>query len=263
MTEIVFILIGVVIIAIILRNRNKKNAHYSPSPKNINSNSKTDQESNEKTLYKNREIRRFDMKGMFYRDLSKNEIGKFKGYANCEFNDHDQYAVGIYNNADTLLGFVPKGNKRLNESIEEWHNGKVFSWGNLTYDEYNESWQGYVYIPVGLSEETIEEIKTIFKLIEKRDEIINKSIVDIEEYFSLLEDHKKIISAIESIKKPICIDYEFPKKLIPSLSKTLEQNKEWNKLIELEKYTELINNLSVKFSEATFKRIEKAKANLP
>jgi hypothetical protein len=50
---------------------------------------------------------------------------------------------------------------------------------------------------------------------------------------------------------------------MPTLSKQLEKEKHWIKLIELEKYADLLNDLSTKFKETTLRRIEKAKENLP
>jgi len=46
------------------------------------------------------------------------------------------------------------------------------------------------------------------------------------------------------------------------ISKHLEKEKNWEKLIELDKFHDLINSLTDKFKTSTIKRIEKAKENL-
>lgn len=74
-------------------------------------------------LYKNTGIRVFDLKGMYYQKLNPNtDNGGFYGFAKCEDNTHDKYAVGIYNTQLKLLGYTTKRNKRLNLSLKEWHN---------------------------------------------------------------------------------------------------------------------------------------------
>ncbi len=252
----------VLLIGIILWFLFRKKSSNNNQPKlHLDNLQKAPRESVEK-LYKKKEIRYFNMKGMHYQNLPSNESGDFIGYAKCEYNKHDQYAVAIYNSSNTLLGYVPAGNRRLNESIKEWHNGKVIAWGNLRYEDYINSWFGEVSLPVGLHTSDIDKIDKVLVLRNKGEKILMKSKITSDEYFSLLNDHEKIIENIKSLNGLPGVYYKFSKKIIPSLSKQLESEKDWEDLIKLEKYSDLINQLNEKFANTTFKRIEKAKKSL-
>jgi len=221
-------------------------------------------ELNEKLLYKTKGIKSFEIRGTYYRDdVTKDDAGGFIGYVLCEDNYHDQNAVAIYNENNKKLGYTPKGNKRLNDSLREWNNSKVFAWGSLDFEEYNEKWYGIVYIPVGLSNSKIDEIKKVFSSSEKIRKISSTKESTIIEYFQALKEHREIEKILSSLKKIEGIFYDFPKTLIPSLSKKLEKEKNWEKLLELENYSDLIENLSETFKNSTLRRIEKAKNNLP
>ena len=39
-----------------------------------------------------------------------------------EKNSHEKYAVAIYNQNNKLVGYTPKNNKRLSDSLNVWHN---------------------------------------------------------------------------------------------------------------------------------------------
>lgn len=216
----------------------------------------------EKMLYKTKGIKSFEIRGTYYRDLNETDAGDFIGHVSCEYNSHDQYAVGIYNDNDYLIGYVPKGNRRLNESLTEWHNEKVIAWGNLQFDDYDNKWYGVVYIPVGLNEKQIRSIEETFDLIKNNKTLISKKDLTTSEYFEILENHKKIKSNLNIIKDKDNLFYYFPKTLIPSLSKKLESEKDWNNLIKIEEHEDLLNDLSETFRNSTLKRIEKAKGNL-
>jgi len=218
-------------------------------------------------LYKKREIKSFSIKGThFQKNVNSNDSGPFVGYVTTENNKHDKYAVAIYNNENKKIGFVPKGNYRLNESLKQWHNGKILAWGNLTWDDYHNDWNWYdciVKIPIGLKTEELESIKRIFELRNNNGNILKKENVSSEDYFSYLENYYTINKEIDNLKIPDEFYEHFPKNLIPRISKQLEKEKKWEKLIELEQYSDLINDLSEKFKETTMTRIEKAKQNLP
>ena len=61
------------------------------------------------------------------------------------------------------------------------------------------------------------------------------------------------------LNNPIGFYYSFPKNLIPSISNHLEKEKNWEKLLKLEKHQDLILDLSEKFKEVTLNRINIAK----
>lgn len=219
--------------------------------------------SEDKILYKQKGIKSFDMKGMYYQDLNLNKHkGEFIGHAKCEDNSHDMYAVGIYNLDNELLGYTPKGNKRLNHSLTEWNNGKVPAWGCLYYDDYYNKWEGTVYIPVGLTTEQTEKIGKILKLKFENQNQIKKKEKTTDKYFEILKRHNEITNLITDLNNPEELKYSFPKNLIPAISSHLEKEKNWEKLLELEKFQDLISELSEKWKESTLKRIENAKNNI-
>ena len=217
----------------------------------------------DKLLYKSKEIKSFEIHGINYTRVNDQDFGDFIGYAICEYNSHDQYAVSIYKDKNKLIGFVPKGNKRLNNSITEWHDKRIIVWGNLRFDEYYKKWFGFVYIPVGLDERQIKLIENFVNLNHLNQKLLSKKEFSILEYFQILENHNTIISYLDKVEKREELDYNFPRIIIPSLSKKLETEKEWEKLIGLEKYSDLINELSEVFKNSTLKRIEKAKKKCP
>lgn len=217
----------------------------------------------EKILYKKKGIKTFDMKGMFYQNLNPEiHSGDFIGIGKCEDNSHDMYAVGIYNQQNELLGYTPKGNKRLNNSLTEWNDGKVQVWGGLSHDDYDDRWYGTVYIPVGLTTEQIDKVERILSLKSDNQTQIKKKEKSTEKYFEILNRHREIAKLLTDLKNPKEFHYSFPKNLVPSISSHLEKEKNWEKLLELEKHQDLISELSDKFRGTTLKRIEKAKKNV-
>lgn len=209
---------------------------------------------------------RFEMKGMHYQSLTPDEAGDFIGTAECVPDEHDDYAVGIYNNSGYLLGFVPRNNKILFKSIDVWHNGSVFAWGLLDYESYDDSWYGQVYIPVGLESFKIEAIKYIlkntqqFKNINKR--IKDKSvIIQDDEMFNILKAYKVLNNNANKIGHNYYLEIpNLPVGTLNSFSFKLQKEKQWADIVLLEKYSELI--LNEKKAVTFKKRIEKAKSEL-
>ncbi len=261
----VLITIFVIILVIYFIRKNNKEKKQKIQTNKINESDKTEtprlsnKKENEKMLYKKKGIKSFEIRGTYYRDLNETDTGDFVGYVSCENNSHDQYAVGIYNDNECLIGYVPKGNRRLNESLIEWHKEKVIAWGNLQFDDYYNKWYGVVYIPIGMDGKQIQSIEETFNFIKKNKSLISKKELSTSEYFEILENHKKIRSNLNIIKDKDNLFYYFPKTIIPSLSKKLESEKDWNSLIKIEDYDDLLNDLSETFRNSTLKRIEKAK----
>jgi hypothetical protein len=166
---ITFITIVIIIILVAYFVGKNKSTHSITQKKKHNPYSKVIAEKSvkkdENLLYKQKGIKTFEVKGMFYRNLKPaTNDGGFDGIAKCENNSHDKYAVGIYNKQNKLLGYTPKGNKRLNFSLREWHNGTLTVWGHLGHDDYNDKWYGTVYLPIGYTPEQIEKLELILKL---------------------------------------------------------------------------------------------------
>lgn len=261
----VLFLFGTIILVIYMIAKNKnKQSNYQPNyytsdipkdkPVNLDSNN---------YLYKQKEIKQFDINGMSYQNLNPNlNKGKFIGVAISTPNNHDQYCISIFNEVDKLIGYIPKGNKRLQNSLKEWNNGKVMVWGYCNFDDYNNNWQGSVYIPVGISYEEELLLKSFFISETKLYDLIKKSEKNTEGYFHILHKYKECKEILNQINKNFKVDLYFPNNIAPSISKHLEAEKNWEKLIELGEYNDLISQLSEKFKEKTLQRIELAKEKL-
>ena len=214
--------------------------------------------------YVQRGLKYFDINGIFFSDLNKEEYGKgkrFYGVAIPQNNKHDKYAVAIYDVEKTHLGFVPKGNKRLNNSISKWHNGVALAYGHIYYEKYHDDWIGSVHIPIGFSDDEYQKINDILVLDFDNQENFKIKEHTIGKYFEILENWKEVKTLISEIS-----DFEYqpsvPKNIIPRISKKLEKEKQWDRLVELEKYSDLINVLSKTYFDVTLRRIELAKKNL-
>ncbi len=212
------------------------------------------------TLYKQRGVKSFSMKGMYFRGLDPGDAGAFFGEAISEDNPHDQYAVAIVNSQDKLLGYTPRGNKRLSDSLVVWSQSRALAWGVLEYDDYDDKWYGKVYIAVGC--EFISEYPKLFQLIQKQNDALKQKIKNKEFYFELLERHNHIEALLTKLNRPAGINYTFPKNLMPSISKFLEDSRDWTALVELERYSSVLDELNEKYKATTLKRIELAKENI-
>lgn len=61
-----------------------------------------------------------EIKGMGYRDLSLHDIGRFEGYAEAEVgNKYDPYAIAIYREDYTHVGYLPAGDFELHDYITD------------------------------------------------------------------------------------------------------------------------------------------------
>lgn len=268
MDVIIGIIAGVIIFYFIFKSQK------SPSSPPIQSQSKPTKQkkpsrpkpSIEKDFYKKKGIKNFRIVGVKHYNLRPEEYGGggrgFTGSIKTVENSHDKYAVGVFDSNGNQIGHTPKNNNRLHHSLNEWHNGKSLAWGHLRYDDYIKNWEGTVYSPIGYSSEEMEKIERIATLREEiRLETKNKENTT-EGYFQILEKHRIIIQDLEDLKHPTDLDYAFPANFIPTVSKHLEKEKEWDSLLDLEKYDDLINQLNDRFKGATLKRIEKAKTHV-
>lgn len=76
---------------------------------------------------------KFDLMGVYYRDLSLSMVGKFNGYACAETNnEYDPFAIAIYNDDGVHLGYLPRETKWLHSYILD-EGGKVHAYGYLAY----------------------------------------------------------------------------------------------------------------------------------
>lgn len=268
MTEFIAIVVVIIVIAYFIgKNRSKKKSSEirknDPVKKTEVQKPKQDKIVTEKVLYKTKGIKSFDLKGMFYQKLNpKIHSGSFIGLAKCNKNSHDKYAVEIYNNENVLLGYTPKGNIRLNNSLKEWNNGKVIVWGGLGFDNFENKWLGTVHVPVGFTTVQLEKVQRVLNLMNENQLDIKSKEKSTDKYSEILKRHTEIKTLLNELNNPVEFYYSFPKNLIPSISSHLEKEKNWSKLIELEKHQDLISELNEKFKAKTLMRIEKAKENI-
>lgn len=212
-----------------------------------------------KPLYKTKQIREYIMKGMFFRDLDpQKHTGNFIGYAFCENNEHDMYAVAIENKKGTHLGYTPRGNNRLNNYIDNHHNGKIMIWGHLRYTgKVDDQWIGSVYIPVGYKENELYSIEKIFKQIDET--IAIEQNINTDNCIQLLNNIIEVNEKLSVLKIQNDKRYSIKPKIVHSIFLLLERQKEWQKLATLEKYPQFIALLTERQQKINLSRIEKAK----
>ena len=260
MATIVILVIAVFIIFQITKKR--KPSQFQRSVSNSSkrpTNSHVREVDEELGYYVRKGIKSFKVKGMYYRD--RVEAGEFQGIARTERNQHDKYAVGIFDSSGNHLGYIPKGNKRMNETINEIYQGEQFCWGRITQDEFTKKWHGYVNIPVGFSQREIDKMKVFFSndyLINKIR--VNKSNLNSSMFKTLMElmDHQyKFVKEFKKFENDFFCS--LPTSIIPSGMKLLESEGDFEYLSKFEVFKHLYKELSPKYLNVALRRIQKAK----
>jgi len=207
--------------------------------------------------------RYFQIKGMYYRSIPSSLSGDFVGYAECENNPHDEYAVAIYHSKGVLLGYTIKGSQQLSDSIYTWHGGRVFCYGSIKYYKRGGQWSGSVSIPVGLRVRSMEALRQFEKEKKSLDDLIGKEELSIEDKFKALRWKVKIQEKYIEAGKSSKSIFSFPKTILPSLAMDLEKENRWDELAGLLEFSdEIQNNLSSRFAKTTMQRIEKAQVEI-
>lgn len=116
-----------------------------------------------------------------------------------------------------------------------------------------------VFIPAGLDDDQIARLSDVFEKLRKRRDILNTPVISSQEYLEVLDDHKFISSVILELDIVDEVDVSLSKRIIPALSKQLEEEEDWDGLIKLEQHSDLIDELSERFAGTTYRRISKAK----
>ena len=162
------IIIAVIIFVIYKSVNSKDKTKKAATGKQTDVNAKRKyQKREDKELYKRKGYKTFAIKGLSHRDedVLMNSLWFF-GYAECEDNNwHDSYAVAIYNGFNEKVGYVTKGNKKLYDSLKEWHNGKIICWGGIDFNDFYYKFEyrfsnASVTLPVGFAPEEIELLDT-------------------------------------------------------------------------------------------------------
>lgn len=103
----------------------------------------------------------YEIKGIGFRELHPCLHGPLKGYIKAEpENEYDQYAIAVYKNSygrpDTLVGYLPKGNKELSLFLQA--NGEMKVSGALGvngYDPLKETYQDILDCEEDLPEDNL------------------------------------------------------------------------------------------------------------
>ncbi len=125
------------------------------------------------------------IKGVYHRNLKMKDVGISLGEARCERNDHDRYAIAIYDAKDVLLGYMPRNNKWLFLYINKKYEGKIPVRVNITHRTGNNSFHGNVKIMINMDLSGLTDIKQWSSLSRKciklsknsTDSAINKLLV--------------------------------------------------------------------------------------
>lgn len=211
----------------------------------------------DKEVYKTAGIKKAELKELS--DSSENKIpGFITGSAVTRPDEHDKYNVDILNEQGNTIGHIEK-NRRLCNSLEAWHSGSIFAFVKTSETEGAETSSGTVHIPVGLNPENIIMLKQVFEKLGKRTEILDSETISSNQYLEILDDHKTISKILLELDLVDIIDISISKRIIPALSKQLEEEENWKGLLQLEKHSDLIDELSERFAGTTYRRISKAK----
>jgi len=209
------------------------------------------------SIYKTAGIKRLELKDV-PGDVSPSTIdGLFTGEALVNPGEHDKYNVDVFDEQGVFLGRIAK-NKRLNYSLSAWHGGRQFVFGRLV-NEADGTRPGTVFVPAGIDEKQVERLKNVFEKLRKRHDILSTPVVSSQEYLEILDDHKYISSVLFDLGIFDEIDITLSRKIIPALSRQLEEEEDWDGLIKLEQHSDLIDELSERFAGTTYRRISKAK----
>lgn len=147
----------------------------------------------ERRFLKHRSIRTYDIRGLQYR-RDNWRPGKFLGYVISEQNNkHDKYAVGIYTLEGRLIGFVPRGNSRLYNTLLNSSVKKIPAWGNIEDYEWGGEVnnRGIVAIPVNYCDEDLQQLTDILFSIADRNPVKVgdiQSILDYSEWARSVQD---------------------------------------------------------------------------
>ena len=212
----------------------------------------------------NKKVKKERIVGTFY-SLKDNHsyAGPFEGYAFCEDNPFDNYAVAIYNLNNERLGYIQRDNRWIHNSIEHYHMGKVYCWGYLEHviNVPKPFWYGEVFISVGLSISEIEILKSFYDIFKESFLLSKKIKKDSSDYESLIENYlstQKIISSSKSFEN---IEIEFKTRYVLSYVVSLAKEQNLQKINSLDKYNLLITKLTPLQQISIKKKIDQLNQN--
>lgn len=176
----------------------------------------------------------------------------FIGSAKLDYNEYDYYSIAIYTE-NKLIGYLPKSNNHnLHKFIEREYSGTILCYGFYDYNRTN------VTIPAFENKEIIKSIKDFYSKKETLNQFINTDNKTDNDYFNILNLDSQIQSLLKIIPADFEHNYRFIKKYINEFSIILNKNKDFENLIKLKEYKNLIDHLSIKDQESIYKKIENA-----
>lgn len=190
-----------------------------------------------------------------------NKSYSFSGFAELVENGITREIIVTYANGK-LLGKTQDNSFDLAYAMKHDHDGKIFIWGQITYDADKKSHYGYVYIPKGFNSEELKEIEKLYHFIECNKEIITAGYQNSTDILSYLHNQQEIERIHKSLGEPDELFLPFKKSMLSSFTKNLELEEKWQELIKLESYSAFIGRLRPLYANAIWKRIELAKSKL-
>ncbi len=129
----------------------------------LNSKPKPKPVENTPYFYKSSRIKSYQIRGLKYKHFTDSDFGKFYGYVKTEpDNKFDKFAISIFNDGDIHIGYIPKGDEYLFNTLE-LIGGQQQAWGYI-HKTTSGTLYGNVFIPIKCSNSKIEKAKEEFRL---------------------------------------------------------------------------------------------------
>lgn len=267
--QVLAVLLVIIVVAIIYSYKSRGSGSSSSTSRSVNkgqnrANNKGGRKRPQDATFKEKQVLSYEFRGLDYLGLDpEKHEGSFIGTAASKQNSNDKFAVNIYNSDGKLIGFCPKHQIKLHNTIEQQHGGEVICWGNTDFAPSQGRWgHSFVSIPIGVSDTEIDEIKYVLNSKIELRTLFQKQNKGSDDYLKMLKiysDTKPYADKLHSIKGGEELRIGFNTSQIPSMSKHFEKNEEWDNLLELYKHQDLISMVNEKNRGATLRRIEKAK----
>lgn len=209
-------------------------------------------------LYKNKCIKKFRI--LLSEDLtSKVEPGFFGGYiVNEEYAN--EMVQAVYTNEDQLLGYISKKKEKLCDNIKVLYDEPIVCWGALSWDEHENKFCLKGYVPILYSEPEVNRFK---KMVRLKEELMHleRTPESIAPY-DYLEKIETFYYLQQSEVTPSSLDHPVKPEFLPTLSKELYDQKQWEELVKLKKYPILISRIQQPEKKEVLSRIEKGEKKI-
>lgn len=208
----------------------------------------------------NKKVKKNDIVGTYYAlNEDSSYAGPFEGYAICYENPFDDYAVAIFNSEKIRLGYIPKRDRWVHNSIKHYYNGKAYCFGYLGYvkDIAKPYWYGSVFIAIGISEYEIDSLKRFYTAYRENIILREKPNKDSSDYELIIDNYIKANSIKASSKRFEDLEIVFERRYLVSYVVSLAKEKKHHKIDSLSKYQSLIEELTTFQKSIIQKNIQK------